>query len=227
VVNHEYVSFVEVEVVAEEDGVWTTGTVQCLLQGIKSSMTLTVPANNIWTNKSQTFSIVWTDNTDSICDLQRLLTYVDNYVNKRHKKADGTRSSTTNGGVRRTSNGAVAPSSLPSSSSLPQPPLPPHNPPAAAPASAAGIFAGILSRPGDLADNLTRSGSFSFLCDLFDTERLFELRDFRISRVMTSRSSFLHCFAQALAGAEQSTSFPMQSAFSAETGNICGRLPCG
>ena len=39
-------------------------------------------------------------------------------------------------------------------------------------------------RPGDLVDSLTRSGSFAFLSDLFDTERLFELRDFRIARVM-------------------------------------------
>jgi hypothetical protein len=31
---------------------------------------------------------------------------------------------------------------------------------------------------------LTSSGSFAFLSDLFDTERLFELRDFRIPRVM-------------------------------------------
>ena len=139
--KHEYASFVEVEVAAEENGVWTTGKVQCLFQGIKSSMTHTVPANSIWPNKSQPFSIVWADNTDSICDLQTLLTYVDNYVNKRHKKADATRSSTTNGGARRASNGAAAPSSLPSSSSLPQPPLPPHNPPAPAPASDAGIFA--------------------------------------------------------------------------------------
>jgi hypothetical protein len=46
------------------------------------------------------------------------------------------------------------------------------------------IFVGIPSRPGDLVDNLTRSGSFSFLCDLFDTECLFELSDFQISRVI-------------------------------------------
>ncbi len=38
---------------------------------------------------------------------------------------------------------------------------------------------------GDLVDSLTRSGSFAFLSELFDTERLFELRDFRISRVMS------------------------------------------
>ena len=37
---------------------------------------------------------------------------------------------------------------------------------------------------GDLVDSLSRSGSFAFLGDLFDTERLFELRDFRITRVM-------------------------------------------
>jgi hypothetical protein len=40
------------------------------------------------------------------------------------------------------------------------------------------------SRPGDLVDSLRRSGSFAFLSELFDTERLFELRDFRIARVM-------------------------------------------
>jgi hypothetical protein len=37
---------------------------------------------------------------------------------------------------------------------------------------------------GDLVDSLTRLGSFAFLSDLFDTEHLFELRDFRIARVM-------------------------------------------
>ncbi len=37
---------------------------------------------------------------------------------------------------------------------------------------------------GDLVDSLTRSGSFAFLSDLFDAEHLFELRDFRIARVM-------------------------------------------
>ena len=45
--KHEYVSFVEVEVAAEEDGVWTTGKVLCLLQGIKSSMTHTVTVKSI------------------------------------------------------------------------------------------------------------------------------------------------------------------------------------
>jgi hypothetical protein len=155
-------SFFDIKVAAEEDGVWTTGKVQYLLQGIQSSMTRPLPVNNILTNKSQPFSIVWADNTDSICDLQCLQTYVDNYVNKRHKKAGATRSSTTNGSACSASNGVAAPSSLPSSSSLPQSPPPPHNPPAAAPASAAGIFTGIPSMPGDLVDSLTRTCIFSY-----------------------------------------------------------------
>ena len=52
----------------------------------------------------------------------------------------------------------------------------------AAPAPSAGVFAEIHSHSGDLVDSLTSSGSFAFLSDLF--ERLFELRDFRITRVM-------------------------------------------
>jgi hypothetical protein len=121
---------------------------------------------------------------------------VDNYANKRHK-ADATRSSTTNGSARRASNGAAAPSSLPSSSSLQQLPLPPHDAPAAPPASAAGIFEGIPARPGDLVDNLTRSGSFAFLSELFDTERLSELRDFRIARV-TPKGEAIEQFAASM-----------------------------
>jgi hypothetical protein len=118
--------------------------------------------------QSQPFSIVWPDNTDSICDLQCLLTYMDNHANKRHK-ADATRSSTTNRSARRTSNGAAAPSSLPSPSSLPQPPFSPRDAPAAAPARTARIFAGISSRPGDLIDSLTRSGSFFSLANCSTT----------------------------------------------------------
>jgi hypothetical protein len=110
-----------------------------------------------------------------------LLTYVDNFESNRHK--DAIRSPTTGRSARSASNGAAARSSLPSSSPLPRHPLPPSNPPA----PAAGLFAGIHSRPGDLVDLLTRSGPFAFLSDLFDTERLFELRDFRITRVMPKR----------------------------------------
>ncbi len=77
-------TFVGEKVEAHADGVCTIGKVHCLHQGITSSMTRTLPADTLLSNKSQSFSIVWTDNTDSNCDLQCLLTYVDNYVNKRH-----------------------------------------------------------------------------------------------------------------------------------------------
>jgi hypothetical protein len=136
----------------------------------------------------------WADDTDSICDLPCLLTYLDYFVNNRHK-ADARRSPATGGRARRASNGAAAPSSLPSSSSLPQPPLFPRDAPSAAPAPTAGTFAGIHSR--ESVDMLTRPGSFAFLSDLFDTQRLFELRDFRIGRVM-AKGEALEQFAASM-----------------------------
>ena len=84
--THEYASFINKKVADEEDGVWTTGTVQCLYQVILPSMTRMLPANSMLPNKSQPFSIVWADNTDSICDLPCLLTYLANHANKRHKQ---------------------------------------------------------------------------------------------------------------------------------------------
>ncbi len=146
-------------------------------------MTCPLTVNIILPNKRYPFSIVWVDNTDSICDLQCLLTYMDNHTTKRHK-ADTTRSSTTNRSARRTSNGVGTPSSLPSPPSLPRSPFPPRDAPPDTPAHTGGIFTVIPSHPGDLVDNLTRSGSFTFLDELFDTECLIEFRDFRISRVM-------------------------------------------
>jgi hypothetical protein len=147
-------------------------------------MTRTLPANSILPNKSQPFSIVWADTTDSICDLPCLLTYLDNHAINCHR-TDATRTFLATGrSAHRASNGAAALASLPSPSSLPQPPLRPRHAPVAAPAPTAGVFAEIHSRSGDLVDSLTRSGSFAFPSDLFDTERLFELRDFRIARVM-------------------------------------------
>ena len=147
-------------------------------------MTRTLPADTSLPNKSQPFSIVWADNTDSICDLPSVLTFLDNHASNRHRTNATSSSPATDRSACRASNGAAAPSSLPSSSSLPRPPLPPRDAPAAAPAHTAGIFAGLPSRSGDLVDSLTRSGSFAFLSELFDTERIFELRDFRIARVM-------------------------------------------
>jgi hypothetical protein len=52
------------------------------------------------------------------------------------------------------------------------------------------LFEGIPTRPGDLVDN-------SFLSELFNTERLFELRDFRIARV-TSKGEAIEQFAASM-----------------------------
>jgi hypothetical protein len=114
-----------------------------------------------------------------MCDLPCLLTYLDNYANNRHK-ADATRSPAEAFVELLMVRQPLPPIFLLS----PQPPLLPRHAPAAAPPPTAGVFAGIHSRPGDLVDSLRRSGSFAFLSDLFDTERLFELRDFRLARVM-------------------------------------------
>jgi hypothetical protein len=96
-----------------------------------------------------------------------------------------------------TSNGARAQSTV-VSRELQPPLLPPLSPPpqvhapqapAAAAASAraapgAGIFDGVPSIPGDLVDLLTRNGTFAFLEDLHETGRLWELRNFRIPRLV-------------------------------------------
>jgi hypothetical protein len=55
---------------------------------IKAMMRM-LPANSTLPNKSQPFPIVWADDTDSICDLPCLLTYLDNHASNRHK-ADAT-----------------------------------------------------------------------------------------------------------------------------------------
>ncbi len=195
--THDFASFIGKKVEAHADGVWTTGMDHCLHQGIMPSMTRTLPTDTLLPNKSQPFSIVWADNTDSICDLPSALTFLDNFTSNRYRTNATSSSPATGRSARRASNGAAAPSSLPSSSSLPQPPLPPHNAPAAAPASA-GIFAGIPSGPGDLVDNLTRSGSFSFLSELFDTESLFDLRDFPVSRVMPPKGDAVEQLAASM-----------------------------
>ena len=113
-----------------------------------------LPSNNI-PSKSQSFSIVWSDDTDTICNLSCLLTYLDNFASSHHK-TDTTRSPTTARSARRGSNGVTVPSSLPSSSCLPHSPLFPHNAFVTVleqiPAPTPGILADIHSRPGDLVD---------------------------------------------------------------------------
>jgi hypothetical protein len=116
--THEYASFINKKVADQADGVWTTGTVQCLHEGILPLMTRiqhVLPANSIFPNKSQPFTIVWADDTDSICHLPCLLTYLDNHRCNRHRTNAMRESSTTGRSIRRASNGAAAPSTtLPS-----------------------------------------------------------------------------------------------------------------
>ena len=57
-VSHEYAGFVIKKVAAQANGVWTTGTIQCLRQDLLQSMTHTLPTNTSLPIKSQTFSIV-------------------------------------------------------------------------------------------------------------------------------------------------------------------------
>ncbi len=83
------------------------------------SMTRTLPADTLLWKKSQYFSIVWADNTDSICDLPSMLTFLDNFKSKRYRTNATSSSPATGRSARRASNGAAAPSSLPSPSSLP------------------------------------------------------------------------------------------------------------
>jgi hypothetical protein len=131
--------------------------------------------------KRQPISIVWADDTDTICDLPYLLTYLDNFASNRHK-ANATLFPVTG----RSAHGLLKV----------RKPHPPFHLPALShnilscqqcfcgcTRSYCRNFAGIHSRPVT-SSMLTRPGSFAFLGDLFATERLFELRDFRISRAM-------------------------------------------
>jgi hypothetical protein len=120
--KHDFASFVGKKVAAHADGVWTTGMVQCLHQGILPSMTRTLPADTLLPNKSQPFSIVWADNTDSICDLPSMLTFLDNFKSNSNRTNAKSSSPETDSSARRASNGAADPSSRP---------LPPlsHSPP--------------------------------------------------------------------------------------------------
>ena len=122
--TQDFGTFIGEKVAAYADGVWTTGMVQCLHQGFTPSMTRTLPTDTLLPNKSQPFSIVWADNTDSICDLPSMLTFLDNFKSKRYRTNATSSSPATGRSARRASNGVADPSSLPSPSSLPKPPLP-------------------------------------------------------------------------------------------------------
>jgi hypothetical protein len=83
--THDFASFIGKKVPDHTDGVWTTGMVQCLHQDIMPSMTRILPTDTLLPNKSQSFFIVWTDNTDSICDLPSVLTFLDNFTINRYR----------------------------------------------------------------------------------------------------------------------------------------------
>ena len=134
-------------------------------------MTRMLSSNNILPNKSQSFSIVWADDTDTICSLSCFLTYLDNFASNRHK--DATRSPATGRSARRTSNGAAAPSSLPSSSPLPQPPFFANNDPSTAPAPTAGIFAGIHSHPWVTSSTCSQGQVLSLSLTICSTQIVF------------------------------------------------------
>jgi hypothetical protein len=108
------------------DAIGPSQKVQWLHLVIMPFMTRTLPTDSLLSNKSQSFSIVWTDNTDSICDLPSVLTFLDNFTSKRYRTNTTSSSPVTGRSDRGASNGVEAPSSPSSSSSLlksPQIPL--------------------------------------------------------------------------------------------------------
>jgi hypothetical protein len=73
--TYEYASFINKKD-DQEDGVWTTGTVQCLYQCILPRACCQPTAS--CPTKVSPFRL-WADATDSICGLPCLLTYWDNH----------------------------------------------------------------------------------------------------------------------------------------------------
>ena len=66
--KHDFASFVGKKVADHADGVWTTGMVQCLHQGILPSMTRTLPADTLLPNKSQPLDTVTSNSMISLGD---------------------------------------------------------------------------------------------------------------------------------------------------------------
>ena len=152
----------------------------------RKSVTRTSAPEAIYPTKSQPFSIIWEDNTDSVVDLRRLLQHARNFEQGLHKLSATSIPPTFNGARARHGGIQAAPSS---SSSLSPPQAHASQAPAAVAASAgatpgAGIFDGVHSIPGDLVDLLTRNGFFAFLENLHETGRLWDLLNFRIPRLV-------------------------------------------
>jgi hypothetical protein len=129
----------------------------CITADPRRKSTIRVPASDaIFPTKSQPFSIIWEDNTDSVVDLRTLLCLVRNFEQGLYQLSASTPTPTSNrarasGTV--VSNGAAPAHSSSSSLSPPQAHAPQS--PAAAAVSAraaptACIFDGVHSIPGDL-----------------------------------------------------------------------------
>jgi len=183
-----YTSYIGAKVAQHFETGWGVGVVCCIASDPRlKSMTRTPAPDALRPTKSQPFSIIWEDNTDSVVDLRTLLQIVRNYEQGLHKPSTSIPPPTSNGARAQStvvSQGAAAPSP---SSALPPPQVHAPQAPAAASASAraapgASIFDGVPSIPGDLVDLLTRNGTFAFLEDLHETGRLWDLRNFRIPR---------------------------------------------
>jgi hypothetical protein len=185
-----YTSYISAKVAQPFETGWGVGVVCCIAADPRlKSMTRMPAPDALRPTKSQPFSIIWEDNTDSVVDLRTLLQIVRNHEQGLHKPSTSIPPPTSNGARAQStvvSQGAAAPSP---SSALPPPQVHAPQAPAAAAASAraapgASIFDGVPSIPGDLVDLLTRNGTFAFLEDLHETGRLWDLRNFRIPRLV-------------------------------------------
>jgi hypothetical protein len=63
----------------------------------RKSVTRTQARDGIYPTKSQPFSIIWEDNTDSVVDLRRLLQYARNFKQGLHKPSNLIFPPTSNG----------------------------------------------------------------------------------------------------------------------------------
>jgi hypothetical protein len=166
----------------------------CITADPRRKSTIRVPASDaIFSTKSQPHHL---GGQHSFCGRSALLCLMRNFEQGLHQPSASTPTPTFNGARASgtvVSNGAAAHSS---SSSLPSPQAHAPQGPAAAAAPAraaptAGTFDGVHSIPGHLVDLLTRNGIFAFLEDLHTTGRQWNLRNFRIPRLVprgTARS---------------------------------------
>ena len=85
--NPAYASYIGARVAQRFETDWGVGVVCCRITADphRKSMTRTSASNAIYPTKSQPFSIIWEDNTDSVVDLRRLQLYMRNFEQGLHK----------------------------------------------------------------------------------------------------------------------------------------------